>query len=116
MEKERKVRKKSPPVSSSQARENQIINLAYKEAEKRIRDGSATSQLLTFFLKLGTIREKMELEKIKSDLKLTEAKIKQIDEQKDIKELYEKAIEAQKRYRGNMFSDDEEEEYDDEDY
>lgn len=116
MANERKVRKKSSPASSPQARENQIINLAYNEAEKRIRDGSATSQLLTFFLKLGSIREQMELEKMRSDLRLTEAKIKQIDEQKDIKELYEKAIEAQKRYRGNMFSDDEDEEYDDEDY
>lgn len=116
MGKETKVRKKCPPVSSPEAREKQIINLAYNEAEKRIRDGTATSQLLTFFLKLGSVREQMELEKIRSDLRMTDAKIRQIDEQKDIKELYEKAIEAQKRYRGNMFSGDEEEyeDYDDE--
>lgn len=103
-----KVSKKSPPASSPRARENQIVNLAYDEAEKRIRDGSATSQLLTFFLKLGTMREQMELEKMRSDLRLADAKIKQIEEQKDIKELYQKAIEAQKRYRGESFYEEEE--------
>ena len=105
-----KASKKSPPASSPKARENQIVNLAYDEAEKRIREGTATSQLLTFFLKLGTMREQMELEKMRSELRLAEAKIQQIDDQKNIKELYQKAIEAQKRYRGDSFS---EEDYDD---
>lgn len=107
-----KVSKKSPPASSPRTRENQIVNLAYDEAERRIKDGTATSQLLTFFLKLGTMREQMELEKMRSDLRLSEAKIKQIDDQKDIKELYQKAIEAQKRYRGDLFSEEEDEEDD----
>ena len=106
-----KVSKKSPPASSPRVRENQIVNLAYDEAEKRIREGTATSQLLTFFLKLGTMREEMELEKMRSELRLAEAKIQQIDDQKNIKELYQKAIEAQKRYRGDSFSEEEEDDY-----
>lgn len=106
-----KTSKKSPPASSPKARENQIVNLAYDEAEKRIREGTATSQLLTFFLKLGTMREQIELEKIRSELRLAEAKIQQIDDQKNIKELYQKAIEAQKRYRGDSFSEEDDDDY-----
>lgn len=113
MAKTSKERKNSPPASSPRSRENQIINLAYNEAENRIRNGTATSQLLTFFLKLGTLKEQMEIEKIKSDLSLAEAKMTQIQEQKSIKELYQKAIDAQKKYRGDSFSE-EEEDYDDE--
>ena len=116
MARSKKAEDKSSPVHSPRARENQIINLAYDEAEKRIRKGTATSQLLTFFLKLGSLREQMELEKIKSDLKLAEAKINQINEQKDIKKLYQKAIDAQKKYRGSVFSEEEEDDYYGEEY
>lgn len=106
MAKSSKSSKKLPPVSSPEAREKQLINIAYDEAEKRIQNGTATSQLLTFFLKLGSMKEKMEMEKLKTELKLSEAKIKQIDSQEDIKELYQRAIEAQKRYRGTAFEED----------
>lgn len=107
-----KVSRKNTPARSPEARENQIINAAYDEAEKRIRDGSATSQLLTFFLKRGCLREQMEIEKIRAELRLAEAKVKEIDSREDIKELYSKAMEAMKAYRGDMFSG-EDDDYDD---
>lgn len=107
---EKKSSRRSPPARTPEARENQLINLAYNEAEKRIRDGSATSQLLTFFLNLATSKTELENEKLRSDLKVAEAKIKQIESSEDIKELYGKALEAMRSYSGyeeeNVFDDE----------
>lgn len=102
--KERKRRR--APAINSETRENQIINLAYNEAEKRIINGTATSQLLTHFLKLGTVKAQLENEKLISDLKVAEAKIKQIESQEEIKELYENALAAMRSYNGQTSEDD----------
>lgn len=104
-----KRKKKLATARSPEARENQLINLAYEEAEERIRNGTATSQLLTFFLKLGTMREQMEMERLRSDLRVAEAKIRQMDSQNNLEEMFTKAINAMKRYGG----EDEGDEYDD---
>lgn len=94
--------RKRSPARTPKARENQLINLAIDLAEKQLRDGSATSQVITHFLKLATVREQLENEKLKSDLKVAEAKINQIKEQANIKELYEKAMIAMKSYSGEQ--------------
>lgn len=100
-------RRKSAPVRSTEARENQIANLALDLAEKQIRDGTASAAVITHFLKLITQREKLENDRLKSDLRVADAKIKQIQDQADIKTLYEKALSAMRRYSGNQ-SDEEE--------
>lgn len=89
------------PARSAQARENQLINLAIELAERQLRDGSATSQVITHFLKLATAKEQLENEKLRSDLRLADAKIKQMERSSMSEEIYEKAIEAMKSYSGN---------------
>lgn len=101
-----KKSRESSPVRNPEARENQLINLAMDVAEKMLRNGTATSQIITHFLRLATVREQLENERLRSDLKLAEAKIQQITSQEDIKELYSKALEAMKSYSGGYSSED----------
>lgn len=108
-----KKSRKSTPARTPEGRENQLINLAVDEAEKRLRNGSASSQLICLLLNLATTKAKLELEKYRSDLRLSEAKIRQIDSQESSGELYEKALKAFKGYSGDP---DDEEDWDEDDY
>lgn len=106
-EPEKAVRR--PPATTPQGRENQLIALAYDEAEKQIRSGHATSQLLTHFLKLGTEREKLERKRIQVDVSLGEAKVKSIESQENAELRYKEAMIAFKSYAGQgeeEFEDD----------
>ena len=93
------------PALSQEARENQMIALAVDLAEKQLLEGTASSQVITHFLKLGTSKYQYELEKLKSDTKLQNAKVSQIADQKAQEELYLKALEAMRDYSGFKGSD-----------
>lgn len=92
--------KKMRPALSPEARENQLISLAVDLAENQLLDGSASSQVITHFLKLGTTKAELEKEKLKQENKLLEAKIKQAETSEEIKSLYENAIKAFRNYNG----------------
>ena len=87
-------------ASSTEDRENQMIAMAYDLVEDRLRNGTATSQETTFFLKLGCTKEKLEREKLEQENELLKAKSKAIQDAIDIKELYSQAIDAMKLYQG----------------
>ena len=99
--------KKIRPALTPEARENQMISLAVDLAEKQLQEGTASSQVITHYLKLGSMRERLEREKLAEENKLLRARTKSIEEAADMKDLYEKAIKAMQRYSGN--SDDDEE-------
>ena len=84
-----------------EARENQLIYLATELAEKQLREGTASSQVITHYLKLGSSKEKLEQEILKENKKLLSAKTEAIQSTKRIEELYSNAIAAMKRYSGN---------------
>lgn len=98
--------KKSRPAKTPDARENQLINLAMDEAERRIRDGTATSQLLSIFLKLGSSRERLEQEKLRRENELTNEKIETLRSAQRIEQLYKDAMSALSVYRGNTEQDE----------
>ena len=99
--------KKIRPALTPEARENQMISLAVDLAEKQLQEGTASSQVITHYLKLGSMRERLEREKLAEENKLLRARTKSIEEAADMKDLYEKAIKAMQRYSGN--GDDNEE-------
>lgn len=105
-------RRKTIPQKSIEARENQLINLAYSLAEKKLRDGTASSQIITTLLNMRTQKTQLEVEKLRSDLKVAQAKIDNMKSQETSAQLYENAMAAFKRYSGI----DEEEDIYDEDY
>lgn len=106
------TKKDLPPVRSPEAKESQLINLAFKLAEAKLKDGTASSQLITHFLKLATVREQLENDKLRSDLKVANAKIKHMEAQETSKDLYERALAAFRLYAGS--ESQEEDDYDDE--
>lgn len=85
---------------SPEARENQLISLAVDLAEQQLRDGTASSQVITHFLKQSTAKTQLELEKLRNENLLLEAKKKQIESADEMKQLYDKAIKAMRNYAG----------------
>lgn len=83
-----------------EARENQLISLAVDLAEQQLRDGTASSQVITHFLKLGTTRAELEKEKLRLENRKTEAQTKSIQSGEEMKTLYEDAIKAMRNYAG----------------
>lgn len=99
--------KKRSSARSVEGKENEMIGLAIDEAERRIRDGTASSQIITHYLKLGTTRERLEKDIMEEKRKLLRAQTESIESSKRIERLYEKAIKAMKTYSPNFEEDDE---------
>lgn len=98
--------KKGRPALTPEARDNQMISLAYNVAEQQMLDGTASSQVITHFLKLGTMKTKLEIEKIKKETTLLAAKEESLQSTKRIEELFTKAISAFRDYGGHGGDDD----------
>lgn len=97
------------PALTPEARENQLIALATNLAEKQLIEGTASSQVITHYLKLGSTKERIEKEILEKQKELISAKTEALQSAKRIEELYTDAINAMKRYSGHGG----EEEYDD---
>ena len=98
--------KKIRPALTPEARENQLIALAVDLVEQRLLDGTASSQETTHFLKLGSMKNRLEMEKLKEENKLLQAKTESIQSAKRVEELYAEAINAMRRYSGNGSNDE----------
>lgn len=94
-----------PPATTIEARENQLISLAVGLAETQLTAGNASSQVITHFLKLGSVREKLEHEKLKGENLLIEARIKGMESIKNSEELYANALKAMRSYKGDEEED-----------
>lgn len=93
----RKIR----PALTDEARENQMISLAFDLAEKQLLDGTASSQVITQFLKMGSRREKIEREILEKNKHLIEAKTETLQSAKRVEELYANALDAMRSYSGS---------------
>lgn len=93
------VRRK--PAATPEARENQMISLATDLAERQILEGTASSQVISHFLRLGSSRERLEQERLGHENALLEVKKEQIESQQRIEELYLEAIKAMRSYAGD---------------
>lgn len=98
------------PGITPEARENQLISLAVDLAEKQLQEGTASSQVITHYLKLASAKERIEREILERQKDLIVAKTEQLQSAKRVEELYIDAINAMKKYSGH--GDD----HDDEDY
>lgn len=94
-------RKGYAPAKTPEGRENQLINLAIDLAERQLQEGTASSQVITHFLKLGTERERLEREKLEQENLLISEKINALKSAERVEELYANAIAAMKSYGGN---------------
>ena len=94
------------PALTPGARENQMISLAVDLAERQLQEGTASSQVITHYLKLGSMRERLEREKLEEENKLLKARTEQIQSMKRVEELYEEAIKAMRNYGGQGEQDE----------
>ena len=112
----KKHTKKIRPAMSPEARENQMIALAVDLAEKQLLEGTASSQVITHYLKLGTTKEKIEREILEKQKELIVAKTENLQSAKRIEELYTNSLKAMQNYSGNNMTLDEDPIYEDDDY
>lgn len=101
------------PAKTFEARENQLIGLAVDLAEKQLSEGTASSQVITHYLKLGSTRERKEQEKLARENELLRAKTDALKDSKKIVELYENALSAMQRYGGGPKAESDEANEDD---
>lgn len=98
-----------PPATTPDGRERQLIALAVDLAEEQIRNGSASAQVITHFLKLASTREKLEQQRLENENKLLVAKVESLASVGRIEELTAKALAAFRSYAGRGSVDESEE-------
>lgn len=103
-------RDKSPrrmrPALTPEARENQMISLAMDLAEQQLRDGTASSQLITEFVKRGSTKARLEKEILAEQKEYMVAKTEALQSAKKIEELYTNALNAMRHYQGQVEPDE----------
>jgi len=90
------------PAITPEAQEARMISLTVSLAEKQLMEGTASSQVMTHYLKLAASKERdrLELEKLKEENRLLRAKTESFESSKRIEELYSEAIRAMQIYQG----------------
>jgi len=95
-----KSSRKSPPARTPEARENQLIALAVDEAERQLRAGTASSQIVTHYLKLGTRKSQLECSVLEKKKELLTAQADAYKSAANIEKLYSEAMTMMRKYRG----------------
>jgi hypothetical protein len=98
--------RKRRPALTPESRENQLISLAVDLAEKQLIEGTASSQVITHYLKLGSTKEHLEKEKLERENELLRAKAESLKSAKHVEELYARALSAMRNYSGQGDTDE----------
>lgn len=94
------------PALTPEARQNQLIALATDLVEKRLIEGTASSQETTHFLKLATQEAKLKVKILEKQEELISAKTESIKSSQRTEELYRDAIIAMRKYSGGGIDED----------
>lgn len=97
-----------PPAKTPEERENQLIGRAVDLAERQLTEGTASAQVISFYLKLGSSRERLEQERIQNEVELLKIKKETLESEKRVEELYREAMDAFRSYSGTDIDADEE--------
>jgi len=95
-----KVPNKTRPALTPEARENQLVSLSVDAAEKALINGTASSQVIVHFLRLGSTKTQLENEKLKRENELLKAKTEALESMKSMESIYKEALEAMRDYSG----------------
>jgi hypothetical protein len=94
-----------PPATSEEGRENQLVGMAVDLAEKQLSEGTASSQVITHFLKLGSTRERLEQERLRRENELLISKVDMMASGQRVEQLYAEALNAMRSYAGHMIDE-----------
>lgn len=107
------TRKSRRSARTDEARESQLVSEAINLAERQLLEGTASSQVITHFLKLGSSRERLEQDRLRRENELLTAKVESMASAKRVEELYAAALDAMRSYAGQVVVYDEDDYYDD---
>lgn len=93
---------------SPEAREQQLISLAMDVAEEQMENGTASSQIITHYLKLGALKEQKELELVEAEIALKKARVESLQREERIEELFKDALNSFKVYSGQTVTAEDE--------
>lgn len=100
-----------PPATTLEGREDQLISAAMNLVEERIHQGTASAQETVHFLRLGSVRNQLEQDKLRQENVVLQSRVKEMESRKDSGEMYAKALAAMRGYKG--LPPEDEDEYDD---
>ncbi len=100
------------PASTVENRESQLVSLAIDLAERQLSEGTASSQVITHYLKLGSTREKLEQERLHRENELLSSKVETLSSAKRVEDLYSAALDAMRSYAGQEVEELQDDEYD----
>lgn len=106
------TRRKRRSSTTPDASESRMIHLAEQLAERQLEDGSASAQVITHYLKLGSTRERLEQQRLQAEVELQKAKVNQIANGSRMEELLGKALDAFRGYQGIFDNASDEDQYD----
>lgn len=89
------------PAISPEGRLNQLISMALDLTEERIKDKTASNDLLKEFVRMGNIKSKLEIEKMRYETELVKAKTDAIKSESNAEQLFADAMKAMSEYTGN---------------
>lgn len=89
------------PDFTAAARERRLVGLAYDEAERRLKDGSASSEMICHFLRVGSSKEYLDQQLMQGKIELQQAKTEMYKAQQKSEEMFAAAISAMKSYQGD---------------
>jgi hypothetical protein len=92
-------------ATTPEGRESYLVSLAFDLVERRLKEGTATSQETTFFLKAGSGREQLEQERLRHENELMRVKMEALESQKEVEQLYRDALNAMRTYAGQEPTD-----------
>lgn len=111
MGKNKQEEKRIRPALTPESREDQLVALAINLAEKQLLEGTASAQVISHFLKIGSTKERIEKEILEEQKDLIKAKTEALKSEKRVEELYEEALNAMRRYAGQEVEEEDEEDY-----
>lgn len=97
-----------PPGKTPEDRENQLIAAAVELAERQIIEGTASAQVITHYLKLGSSREKLEQRRIEQEVLKLQKQQEIMESAQRVEEMYSEAMDAFRAYSGRPSEDDDE--------
>lgn len=92
-------------ATTDEGRESQLVSKTLDLVERQLDDGTASSQVMTHFLKIGSTRERLEQDRLRREVELLEAKVEQLASGKRVEELYSEALSAMREYNGQVSDD-----------
>ena len=95
-----------PTARTEEGREAQLVSMAMDLAEEQMREGTASAQVISSYLKLGSSREKLEQGRLSRENELLEAKVEQLASAQRVEELYKTALDAMRTYAGQDSGDE----------